>query len=168
MKIDLALDFSVDKENKTITIKREFAAEIPLVWKAFTTSEILDQWWAPKPWKTRTKTMDFREGGQWHYSMFGPEGDEHWAVIKYLTIEIENSFTAIDSFSDIDGNINNDLPGAHWATDFSTSENGSLVMFLLTFEDLKQLEWMVQMGFKEGFISALENLDEYFLKLNNN
>ena len=56
------VDFSIDRENKTITVKREFEAELPLVWDAYTQSEILDQWWAPRPWKARTKTMGFQEG----------------------------------------------------------------------------------------------------------
>ena len=50
MKHNLALDFSVDKDNRTITVKREFAAEKSLVWDAYTKSEILDLWWGPKPW----------------------------------------------------------------------------------------------------------------------
>ena len=63
MNFSSAFDFSVNKENKTITAKREFAAELPLVWDAFAKSELLDRWWAPKPWKTRTQTMDFRKCG---------------------------------------------------------------------------------------------------------
>ena len=69
MSFNLAFDFSVNKENNTINVKRVFAAALPLVWDAYTNSEILDQWWAPKPWKARTKTMDFREGGHWLYAM---------------------------------------------------------------------------------------------------
>jgi uncharacterized protein YndB with AHSA1/START domain len=57
MSMNLMMDFVVDKSNNIITVKREFAAELPLVWDAYTKSEILDQWWAPKPWKARTKTM---------------------------------------------------------------------------------------------------------------
>lgn len=37
------MDFSINKENHTITVKREFFAALSLIWKAFTTSEILDQ-----------------------------------------------------------------------------------------------------------------------------
>ena len=44
MDNNLIMDFSINKENHTIAVKREFAAAVPLVWKAFTTSEILDQW----------------------------------------------------------------------------------------------------------------------------
>ena len=36
MSTNLAFDFSVDRENKKITVKREFAAELPLVWGAYT------------------------------------------------------------------------------------------------------------------------------------
>jgi uncharacterized protein YndB with AHSA1/START domain len=62
MKSNLMFDFSSDKKNNTIREKREFAADLSLVRDAYTKSEILDHWWAPKPWKARTKTMNFREG----------------------------------------------------------------------------------------------------------
>lgn len=77
MSKNLNFDFVVNKDNNTIKISREFAAHISLVWDAYTTSEILDKWWAPKPWKARTKKMDFRVGGSWLYAMVGPAGEEH-------------------------------------------------------------------------------------------
>lgn len=43
---NLQFDFRVDKSTKTVFIEREFNAELPLVWDAFTKQEILDQWWA--------------------------------------------------------------------------------------------------------------------------
>ncbi|MDZ4709826.1 MAG: SRPBCC domain-containing protein [Saprospiraceae bacterium] len=89
MSHPLAIDFTVIKENNTITVKRPFAAARTLVWDAYTKSEILDQWWAPKPWKARTKTMDFREGGHWHYAMVGPEGQEHWAWADFKDIQVQ-------------------------------------------------------------------------------
>ncbi len=55
MSNDLLFDFTVDKATKTATINREFAADLSLVWDAFTRQEILDQWWAPKPWASKQK-----------------------------------------------------------------------------------------------------------------
>lgn len=55
MSHNLKFDFFEDKENNSITINREFAAELPLVWGAYTRSEIMDLWWAPKPWKISTQ-----------------------------------------------------------------------------------------------------------------
>ncbi|MFN5417545.1 MAG: SRPBCC domain-containing protein, partial [Flavobacteriia bacterium] len=65
--MNLAFDFTINKENNTVMVKREFAANLELVWEAWTNPEILDLWWAPKPYKTETKSMDFREGGRWLY-----------------------------------------------------------------------------------------------------
>ena len=44
MKTTLLFDFTVDKATKTVFITREFAADLSLVWDAFTKQEILDQW----------------------------------------------------------------------------------------------------------------------------
>jgi uncharacterized protein YndB with AHSA1/START domain len=60
MKSDLFMEFTVDKANSKVSVKREFAAPLQDVWAAWTESELLDQWWAPKPWKAKTKIMDFR------------------------------------------------------------------------------------------------------------
>ncbi len=161
MDNNLTMDFSINNENHTITVKREFSAALPLVWKAFTTSEILDQWWAPKPWKAKTKSMYFKEGGQWLYAMVGPKGEEHWSSVNFLTIKKEEEYTAKDGFSDADGNINKDMPQSKWKINFSSLEKNSLVVCKITFSDLAQLESTLKMGFKEGFTTGLNNLDEY-------
>ncbi|RAU82783.1 SRPBCC family protein [Pontibacter arcticus] len=160
MKHNLAFEFLVNKENNSITIKREFAAELPLVWDAYTKSEILDQWWAPKPWKSRTKTMDFREGGHWHYAMVGPEGEEHWALANYKTIDPKKCFTALDGFADAEGVVNTEMPQSKWEVSFTPKQELTLVENLITFDDLAQLETTIQMGFKEGLTMAMENLDQ--------
>ena len=161
MNSNLTMDFSVNKENHTISVKREFAATLPLVWKAFTRSEILDKWWAPSPWKAKTKAMDFTEGGQWLYTMSAPNGEEHWSFTKYITIKNEEEFTATDGFSDSNGNVNSEMPQSKWKVNFSSLEKNSLVNIEITFNDLAQLESTIDMGFKEGFTMGLSNLDVY-------
>lgn len=160
MKNTLAFDFSVNKESHTITVKREFAAALALVWDAFTKSELLDQWWAPKPWKAKTKTMDFREGGYWHYAMVGPAGEEHWALANYKRIRTYKEFTAKDSFADAEGVINKTMPQSEWEVSFTDKGDVTLVENIITFNDLAQLEDTLQMGFKEGLTMAMEGLDE--------
>jgi uncharacterized protein YndB with AHSA1/START domain len=160
MKTALLMDFAVNKANNTITVKREFAAELSVVWDAFTKSEILDQWWAPRPWKSRTKIMDFREGGHWLYAMVGPEGEEHWSFINYETIEIKKHFAGIDGFSDAEGNVNTELPQSKWRNSFQSQGDETLVTIDITYSDLAQLEAIIEMGFKEGLTMAMEGLDE--------
>ncbi len=160
MNANLAFDFSVDKENKTITVKREFDAEVALVWDAYTKSELLDQWWAPKPWKARTKNMDFREGGSWHYAMVGPEGEEHWALANYQKIDPRKAFTGLDAFADAEGKVNNNMPQSKWEVTFIDKGQKTLVQIHISYDDLAQLEATIQMGFREGLAMAMEGLDE--------
>jgi uncharacterized protein YndB with AHSA1/START domain len=160
MNANLAFDFSVDKENKTITVKREFDAAVALVWDAYTKSELLDQWWAPKPWKARTKTMDFREGGSWHYAMVGPEGEEHWALANYQKIQPQKTFTGLDAFADAEGKVNKEMPQSKWEVTFVDKGQKTLVQIHISYDDLAQLEATIQMGFKEGLAMAMEGLDE--------
>src|SRR5918998_1542357 len=89
---------SKDLQNKKLQVIREFDAPLELVWKAWTDSSMLDLWWAPKPWKARTKTMDFREGGSWLYCMVGPDGEQNWARVDFLTVVPNKEFSGIDSF----------------------------------------------------------------------
>ena len=162
----LTFDFSVDKENKTISVIRDFDAPQDLVWDAFTKSEILDQWWAPHPWKAETQRMDFREGGRWFYAMVSPDGKErHWCLMNYQTIMPEKYFTSVDAFAkDQSGEINTDFPPNNWVTRFSRDNDDTLVDITLSFEKVEHIEQMIQMGFKEGFTQGLEQLDTLLSK----
>lgn len=165
MRANLAYDFVVNKENNTITINREFAAKRPLVWDAFTKPEILDQWWAPKPWKARTKTMDFKVGGQWHYAMVGPAGEEHWALVNYTAITPEKLFAGDDVFADANAKVNEDMPKSKWEVTFNDKGDHTLVVLNISYDDLQQLEATIEMGFKEGITMTMESLDEFLPKL---
>src|ERR1700740_262467 len=95
----LLFDFSVDKTTKTVSITREFNAELSLVWDAFTKPEILDQWWAPKPWTSKTKFMNFKEGGRRFYAMVSPEGQESgWQIQDYTSISPKTNFKYLSVF----------------------------------------------------------------------
>jgi uncharacterized glyoxalase superfamily protein PhnB/uncharacterized protein YndB with AHSA1/START domain len=161
MNSNLAMDFTINKENNTVNVKREFAANVDLVWEAWTNPKILDLWWAPKPWKTETVSMDFREGGTWLYYMAGPEGDRHYCKNDYQKIDIQKSFTGLDAFCDENGNVNQDMPRTLWTNDFSQAGDKTLVSIVAQYKSLDDLEKVIALGFKEGFTMAMENLDQY-------
>jgi uncharacterized protein YndB with AHSA1/START domain len=160
MNSNLVFDFSVDKENKTITVKREFAAPLQKVWAAWTQSELLDQWWAPKPWKAKTKTMDFRTGGHWLYAMIGPNGEKHWSSADFKSVDAQKSFSVLDAFTDENGTVNADMPRSNWNNAFSSNGNSTMVNIVIKYDKLEDLEATIKMGFKEGFTMGLGNLDE--------
>ena len=152
------MDFIVDKEAKTVYITKEFAAELDLVWDAYTKPELLDQWWAPKPLTSRTKVMDFREGGRRFYAMVTPEGQERWSVQKYTSITPKTNFKLFNAFADADENIQ--LPGSDWDLNFREDDGTTTVHISIYNESLERLERMIAGGFREGTAGQLSNLEE--------
>jgi uncharacterized protein YndB with AHSA1/START domain len=149
-----------DLANKRLVIEREFDAPLEKVWDAWTQSHLLDLWWAPKPWKAETKTMDFREGGSWLYCMVGPDGPGSWCRADFKTIRPHKSFTAVDSFCDEKGNVDKNFPSMNWKNEFSQTGSVTKVQVVISFDSEADLNKILELGFEEGFTSALGNLDE--------
>jgi len=166
MKADLQFDFLVNKERNTITIKREFAAKRKLVWDCYTKSELLDRWFAPKPLTTKTKFMDFREGGHWHYAMVEPNGQEYWGRMDYQTIQPIDNYIALDGFCDDTGALNPAFPRSEWHVTFSDVLTRTLVETVVSYASPEALQQVIDMGLKDGLASTLERLDELLLTFN--
>jgi len=155
---DLLFDFNVNKATKTVSIEREFAADLPLVWDAFTRQELLDQWWAPKPFSSKTKSMNFEVGGKRFFAMVTPEGHENWIIQKFTSITPKTNFKYLNAFADADENPQ--LPGSDWDLSFSEQNGKTKVSVTIYNESLERLEKMLEMGFKEGYAAILNNLEE--------
>lgn len=162
---DLKFEFIADKEDCTITVRREFAAKRQLVWDCHTKSEYLDRWFAPKPLTTKTKSMDFREGGHWHYAMVMPTGEEYWSRVDYLTIKPIDGYTSLDGFSDETGAVNPNLPRSNWEVAFADSGERTLVTTIVHYASADDLQKVIDMGLKDGLASTLERLDELLPQL---
>lgn len=160
MKNSLLFDFTVDRSTNTVFVKREFDADLSLVWDAFTKKEILDQWWAPKPWTSKTKSMNFEVGGRRFYAMVSPEGEEHWAIQDFIAISSKTNFKFVDAFSDKDEKINNAMPSSEWNLEFNEIGGVTTVNISIKHSSLSALEQIIQMGFKEGFTITLNYLDQ--------
>lgn len=161
MNSNLLFDFSVNKENNTIHVTRDFAANVSLVWDAWTKPELLDLWWAPKPYQTKTKSMDFKEGGMWLYCMVSPENEVHWCKLDYKKIENQKFYSGLDGFCDENGNLNTEFPRSLWNNEFSAVGEHTRVNIAIQYDSLEDLEKILSFGFKEGFSMAMENLDQY-------
>ncbi len=162
----LLYDFNVDKANNTIHVTREFAADLDLVWDAWTKAEILDQWFAPKPFRARTKEMDFREGGRWLYAMTSDGNVLGWSLADFIKIEPKSSFTSKNSFSDENGNpITTGFVSSITTTSFTAEGDRTTVRIEKKMGSLSDLERFLAMGFKEGNAAGMVALDEYFQEL---
>jgi len=167
--MNLLFDFTVDKDTATIYVTREFAADIDLVWDAFTKAEILDQWMGPKPWRVQTKEMDFREGGRWLYAMVSPENEtpSRFSKAEFIEIQPKTSFTTKNSFSDGNGNpIDSGFTFSITTNSFKAGAEKTTVQIAKKMASLAELEQFTANGYyKEGTAMGFRNLDEFLLTL---
>ncbi len=148
-----------------LTVTRTFDAEIDIVWRAWTEAELLDQWWAPSPWKSKTKEMNFEPNGKRLYAMVGPEGEEHWGLTTYMTINMPTIFSGSDAFCDNEGVINKEFPVATFTNKFQGNTKTTTVTVITEYASEEHLNQVIQMGMKEGLEMAYENLDKVLADL---
>ncbi len=154
-----------DFKEKTILVSREFKSTLSNVWRCYTEAELLDQWWGPSPWKAETKILKFEVGGFWLYAMVSPEGQKHWGIMNYKAIEPLKSFNLEDGFCDENGVLNKDLPISKGAMVFTTTTNGTLVEFKMSYSSEEQIKTLIEMGFEQGITLCLEQLAYILNKL---
>lgn len=152
--------YTHNEATNQLIAERSFKAPKSKVWQYYTTAELLDKWWGPKPYVAVTDSFDFREGGHWRYVMKGPEGDAHHCILNYKTIDPENSYTAFDAFANEDWSVNEELPSQDWEITFTEEGDMTHLKVVLHCKSAEDLETLVKMGMKEGFDIGLNQLEE--------
>ena len=74
--------------NPELDLVLERVVDVPreMVWKAWTTPDLLMPWFCPLPWKTVACEIDLRPGGRFYTMMQSPEGQQFPSVGCYLEI----------------------------------------------------------------------------------
>ncbi len=146
-------------DGKSLIVNRSFYAPPETVWRAWTEAELLDQWWGPKPFRAETKSMDFREGGTWLYSMVGPAGTVGWSRADFTLIRPRQRFESITGFCDEHGERAAGTPKGVWQVEFAPDGEGTKVTVTLNYENEAHMAKMLEMGFQEGFATGHRQLD---------
>lgn len=141
--------------DREITITRYMRAPQALVWKACTEAEHIDRWWGPDGFTNCTLRMDFSVGGQWEYTMTGPDGKVWPNLITYREI------TPITRIAYDHG----DLENPTWFEGelcFEEKDNGTVVTLRTVFPGKEMRDQAVeQVGAIEGGMQTLAHLAEY-------
>jgi uncharacterized protein YndB with AHSA1/START domain len=72
--------------DREIVLTRVFDAPPETVFEAFTDPERVVHWWGPQGFATTVHEMDVRPGGEWRFTMHGPDGWDYRNRIVYLEV----------------------------------------------------------------------------------
>ncbi len=70
-----------------LRLVRVYDAPAKLVWAAYTEDRHVTKWWGPRGFTLTTKSKDLRPGGQWVYTMHGPDGVDYPNITTYHVVE---------------------------------------------------------------------------------
>ncbi len=159
---------------REFVIARVFDAPRELVWKAWTESERLAQWWGPKGFTMGVCKLDLRPGGVFHYSMRTPDGREMWGKFVYREIVKPERIVFINSFADAKGDVVRNPWNANWPLEVlntqSVSEHEGKTTLTLRGAPLNATEAerktfeAGRKSMQQGFAGTLDQLAEYLAK----
>jgi uncharacterized protein YndB with AHSA1/START domain len=74
------------KENE-LRLVRVFNAPAKLIWEVWTEDKHVGKWWGPRGFTLTTKSKEVKPGGQWVYTMHGPDGVDYPNITTYYEVE---------------------------------------------------------------------------------
>ncbi len=152
------MNYTNERNNRTLALERTFNAPLNLVWKAWTQAEHIRHWWAPGGMEIEVTENDFSVGGKWKYVMPMPDGNEFVSEGIYSEIvEFEKIVTS--------ANFKPMTEGVEIHILFQ--ENGDKTNFTFnvvhpTEDYCKQQE---EMGFYNGWGSAFDRWENYLKEM---
>jgi uncharacterized protein YndB with AHSA1/START domain len=164
-------NFSANADERELVITRTFDAPRELVFKMFTESEHLKNWWGPKGFTMNVARLELRSGGVFHYSQKSPEGQEMWGKFVYREIVEPEKLVFTNSFSDEEGNTVRAPFNPTWPLEilniltFAEHEGKTTITLrggplFATEKELKTFEAAHDM-IRKGFAGTFDQLAEY-------
>lgn len=145
-----------------ILIRREFDAPKHLVYKAYTTPELVKRWWHAKRGEATIAEIDLRVGGTWRYVMVTEDGLEVAFHGEYKEIVPNEKLVTTEVY---EGAPNaEDNPTLNTLT--LTDEAGRTTMTLLTDCPSREVrDMIIESGMEGGLQDALDLLEELAISL---
>jgi len=145
-----------------ILITREFDAPKHLVYKAWTTPELVRQWWTAKRGEMTVCEIDLRVGGAWRYVMVADGGFEVGFHGEYREIVPNERLVSTEAYEGIPEPDAN----ASLNTLTLTEVDGRTVLSVLVEHPTKEgRDAHVESGMEAGMQDAMDLLEEVAVSL---
>ena len=142
-----------------ILITREFGAPRDLVWRAYTTPELIKRWWAGRRGEVISVEVDLRVGGAWRYVMTADEGFEVAFHGEYREIVPDERLVSTEVFEG--------MPDAEALDTMTLTEvDGRTTMTVLVrHQKPEHRDAHIESGMEGGLQEAMDLLEQVAIEL---
>jgi uncharacterized protein YndB with AHSA1/START domain len=150
--------------DEQILITREFAAPADMLWKAFTTPELVKRWWHANRGEITVCEIDLRVGGAWRFVTVAPDGFEVAFHGEYREIVPNERIVATEIYEGAwqpgepeQGTVN--------TTTFAETDGRTALTILVQAPSKELRDAIIESGMEEGLQDALDLLEQVAISL---
>ena len=142
--------------DEQILITREFDAPKELVYKAWTTPELVKRWWSAKRGETTVAEIDLRAGGKWRSAMVTDDGIEVAFHGEYHEVVPNERIVSTEIF---EGIPNGEESATLNTATFEESDGRTTLTLLVEAPNKDVRDAIIASGMEDGLQDALDLLD---------
>jgi uncharacterized protein YndB with AHSA1/START domain len=151
--------------DEQILITREFDAPRHLVYKAWTTPELVKRWWNAKRGEVTIAEIDLRVGGRWRSVMVTEDGQEVGFHGEYREIVPDERIVTTEVYEGLPEGVTEEEAATVNTATF-TEENGRTTVTILVQATSKiSRDAIVESGMEAGMQDAMDLLEEVAVSL---
>jgi uncharacterized protein YndB with AHSA1/START domain len=145
--------------DEQILIIREFDAPKHLVYRAWTTPELVKQWWHAKRGKVTVVEIDLRVGGKWRSVMVTDDGFEVGFHGEYREIVPNQRIVSTEVYEGLPEGVSEDDAATVNTATFAETDGRTTVTLLIQATSKVSRDAIIDSGMEAGLQDALDLLE---------
>jgi uncharacterized protein YndB with AHSA1/START domain len=146
--------------DEQILIEREFDAPRHLVYKAYTTPELVERWWHANRGEVTLVEIDLKVGGRWRYVMTACGGPEVGFHGVYREVVPNERIVSTEFYEGVpDGVSEDDATTLNTAT-FTETDGRTKLTILIQAKSRMTRDAIIESGMEDGLQDALGLLEQ--------
>jgi uncharacterized protein YndB with AHSA1/START domain len=148
-----------------ILITREFDAPKTLVYKAYTTPDLVKRWWHAKRGEVTLVEIDLRVGGKWRYVMVTPDGTEVGFHGEYQEVVPDERLVSTEVYEGLPEGVSEEDAATLNTTTLTEADGSTTLTILVQAKSKVSRDAIIESGMEDGLQDALDLLEHTALSL---
>ena len=146
--------------DEQILVTRDFDAPRHLVYKAWTTPELVKRWWHANRGTVTVVEIDLRVGGKWRYVMVADDGMEVGFHGEYREIVPDERIVSTEVYEGLPDGVSEEEGGTVNTVTFSEADGRTTMTLLIQTTSKVSRDAIIESGMESGLQDALELLEQ--------
>ena len=151
--------------DQQILITREFDAPKHLVYKAWTTPELVKRWWNAKRGEVTIAEIDLRVGGKWRWVMIADGGFEVGFHGEYLELVPDERIVTTEVYEGLPDGVSEEEGGTVNTATLAEAVGRTTLRLLIQAANKTSRDAIIDSGMEAGLQDALDLLEQVVLSL---